>query len=331
MKLLVTGATGFFGGRIARGLAEAGHGVRGLVRPSSRWDDRPQGAETIAGDVTDEASVLRALEGCDAVVHAAAFVKVWARDRSTFDRVNVGGLSNVADAARATGIPLYYVSSFIALGPTDGATFDETTPRASDFTHNDYERTKRDADVLARRLAAEGRSIVRIYPGVLYGPGAVTPGNHVVATLLEHAKGKLPGLLGPGDRRLSLTFVEDAVRGVASIVERERPGAAYVLGGDNRTMVDLFEAFAKASGIPPPKRRIPYGVATAIGKVLRWRAGLLGIEPELTDEVVGIYRHEWAYSSARAERELGYRITPLEEGMTRTVAWLRQSGLLAEA
>src|SRR6185295_11162517 len=151
-------------------------------------------------------------------------------------RVNVGGLGNVASAAKAGGIPLHYVSSFIALGPTDGATFDEDTPRASDSTHNDYERTKRDADLLARRLAGEGHSIVRIYPGVLYGPGAITPGNHVVGTLLEHAKGKLPGLLGPGDRRLSLTFVEDAVRGVATIVERARPGSAYVLGGDNRTM-----------------------------------------------------------------------------------------------
>ena len=329
MKILVTGVTGFFGGRIAHGLAAAGHAVRGLVRPTSRWDDRPAGAETVAGDVTDAESVRRALDGCEAVVHAAAFVKVWTKERSAFDRVNVGGLANVASAARAARARLHYVSSFIALGPTDGATFDEETPRASGDTHNDYERTKRDADVLARRLAEDGQDLVRIYPGVLYGPGAITPGTHVVVTLLQHAKGKLPGTLGPGDRRLCLTFVEDAVGGVRTIVERTPPSRAYVLGGDNRTLRELFDAFARASGIAPPKRRIPYGVATLLGKVLRYRAELLGIEPELTDEVVGIYRHEWAYSSARAERELGYRITPLEEGMKRTVAWLRQAGHLA--
>jgi len=328
VKVLVTGVTGFFGGCLARGLAEAGHDVRGLVRPSSRWDGRPEGARTLAGDVTDEISVRRAVEGCDAVVHAAAFVKVWTKDRSTFDRVNVGGLGNVASAAKAGGIPLHYVSSFIALGPTDGATFDEDTPRASDSTHNDYERTKRDADLLARRLAAEGDEIVRIYPGVLYGPGAITPGNHVVGTLLQHARGKLPGMLGAGDRRLCLTFVEDAVAGVRAIVERKPPSPAYILGGDNRTMTDLFDAFARASGVPPPKRRIPYGVATALGWVLRRRAEWLGVEPELTDEVVGIYRHEWAYSSRRAERDLAYRVTPLEEGMRRTVSWLRESGHL---
>jgi farnesol dehydrogenase len=331
VKILVTGATGFFGGRIARGLAEAGHAVRALVRPGSRWDDPPAGSETSAGDVTDEASVRLAVARCDAVVHAAGLVKVWEKDRSRFDRVNVDGLRNVAGAAHEAGIPLHHVSSFIALGPTDGATFDEDTPRATDVTHNDYERTKRDADLLARRLAAEGRSIVRIYPGVLYGPGAITAGNHVVGTLLEHARGKLPGMLGASDRRLCFTFVEDAVRGVVACVERARPGSAYVLGGDNRTMVELFDAFARASGIPPPKRRIPYAAAAAIGKVLRWRAEWLGIEPELTDEVVGIYRHEWAYSSARAERDLGYRITSLEEGMARTVAWLRQAGHLSRA
>jgi farnesol dehydrogenase len=328
VKVLVTGVTGFFGGRIARGLADAGHTVRGLVRPASRWEDPPLRAESFAGDTTDESAVRRAVDGCDAVVHAAAFVKVWTKDRSAFDRVNVGGLENVAGAAREKGVPLHYVSSFIALGPTDGTTFDEETPRAADHTHNDYERTKRDADLLARRLAAGGQDLVRIYPGVLYGPGAITPGNHVVVTLLQHARGKLPGTLGPGDRRLCLTFVEDAVAGVRAIVERRPPSRAYVLGGDNRTLVDLFDAFARASGIAPPGRRIPYGVATALGRLLRLRADWLGIEPELTDEVVGIYRHEWAYSSARAQRELGYRITPLEEGMERTVAWLRQSGRL---
>ncbi len=326
MKVLVTGASGFVGGRITEGLAARGHAVRGFVRDPSRWRERPDGAEVFVGDVTDADALRRAAEGCDAVVHAAALVKVWARDHGAYDRVNVEGLRHAADAARTHGARLIYCSSFIALGPTDGCVFDEDSPRMPGPPHNDYERTKWAADRLARELAAEGRPIVRLYPGVVYGPGSLTSGNHVVETLLRHARGKLPGLLGPGDRRLCLAFAEDVVAGFAAALHQAPDGSAYILGGENRTLVTLFEAFARASGVAPPRRRIPYAVAKLIGRLERFLADHVGREPDLTDEVVEIYRHEWAYSSDRARRDLGYRITPLEEGIARTVAWLRERG-----
>jgi farnesol dehydrogenase len=328
VKVLVTGVSGFFGGRVAEGLAAAGHQVRGLVRSAPRWGSPPRGAEVVVGDVTDDVAVRRAAEGCEAIVHAAAHVKVWARDREEFDRVNVGGLRRVASAAEKGGWKLVFISSFIALGPTDGKTLDEETPRDPSPPHNDYERTKRAADLLARELATGGTPLVRLYPGVLYGPGALTAGNHLVNTLLQHARGKLPGILGAGDRRLCLTYVDDAVRGVTTALERAAPGSAYILGGQNRTLRDLFAVFAGATGIAPPRRKIPYAAAEVIGKLQRWRADWLGIEPELTDEVVRIYRHEWAYASARAERDLGYTITTLEDGIARTVRWLREQGHL---
>jgi hypothetical protein len=93
-------------------------------------------------------------------------------------------------------------------------------------------------------------------------------------------------------------------------------------------VAELFRAFEAASGIPAPTRRIPYALAGLVGRVQRLWAEATGREPELTDEVVEIYRHEWAYSSARAERELAYRITPFAEGIVRTVAWLRAAGAL---
>jgi farnesol dehydrogenase len=331
VRVLVTGVTGYLGGRIARRLADSGHAVRGFARDPRRWRDSPPGAETVQGDVTDMASLRRAAVGCQAVVHAAAHVKVWDRRRERFGEVNVGGLRHAADAARAAGAPLLYVSSFIALGPTDGRTFDEETPRATGDAHNDYERTKWQADVLARRLAAEGHAIVRLYPGVVYGPGALTAGNHVSAVLEQHARGKLPGLLGPGDRRQCFAFVDDVADGVRLALERARPGSAYILGGENRTVAELFRLFEAASGVPAPRRHIPYGVAGFLGRLQRLWAEATGREPELTDEVVEIYRHEWAYSSARAQRELGYAITPMAEGIVRTVAWMRATGALPQA
>jgi farnesol dehydrogenase len=328
--VLVTGASGYLGGRIAARLAERGHAVRGFVRDAARWTDRPHSVEPVGGDIVDAPGVRRAIAGCDAVVHCAAMVKSWARDRQQFDRVNLGGLQNVLAGAKVEGARVFYTSSFIALGPTDGTTFDEDTPHAPIPPHNDYERTKAAADRVARAAAASGARLVRLYPGVVYGPGTITAGNHIVENLALHARGKLPGLIGAGDRRLSFAFIDDVTSGFAAALERAADGSAYILGGDNKTLVDLFAAFAAATGINPPKRRIPYGVAQFIGTMQRWRAELLGIEPQLTDEVVRIYEHEWAYASTRAQKELGYTITPLTEGIAKTAAWMRERGLIPE-
>jgi farnesol dehydrogenase len=254
---------------------------------------------------------------------------MWVRDRSEFDRVNVQGLANVIAAARESGARLIYTSSFIALGPTDGETFNEDSPRRSETFYTDYERTKWLADQLARNTPCDGLDMVRLYPGVVYGPGSLTQGNYIVQLLLQHARGKLPGILGTGKLRQCFAYVDDVTAGFVSALENGKPGSGYILGGDNRTVLELFDCFEAAAGVLPPKRKIPFGVANLIGKVQRWRAQLTGIEPELTDEVVGVYRHEWAYSSEAAVRDLGYRITGLAEGVAKTTGWLRRTGELS--
>lgn len=329
MKILLSGATGFVGGRLAERFATEGHALRGFVRDPARWD-APAGAEVAVGDVTDGEAFAAAAEGVDVIVHGAALVSLWVKDRSQFDRVNVGGLQNAAAAARAAKAKLVHVSSFMALGPTDGATFVESSPRATTETHNDYERTKWLAEQEARKLLDQGVPIVRVYPGVVFGPGALTAGNHVVQLLMQHAEGKLPGMLGEGNLRQCFAYVDDVVDGIYRATTDGKSGSAYILGGENKTARELFASFERATGIAPPTRVIPFGVAKVIGKLQRWRAELFGTMPELTDEVVGVYRHEWAYSSARAERELGYTITPFDQAIAETVAWLRAQGHLKE-
>lgn len=298
-----------------------------MVRPGAALAAEVPDLERFEGDVTDPPSMVRAVDGCTTIVHAAALVRTWVPDPREFDRVNVGGLEQAIRAAAAVGARLIYVSSFMALGPTDGATLDEDSPRASKSFHNDYERTKWLADQRARD--ATDVPVLRLYPGVVYGPGVLTAGNHVTNLLAQHAQGRLPGLLGRGDRRQCLAFVDDVAEGVALAIEHGRAGHGYILGGENRTTLELFQAFARVSGIAVPRRRIPFAVAAGLGRLQRWRATWTGVPPDLTDEVVGIYRHEWAYSSARAIRELGYRITPLEEGLQRTTDWLRAQNLIA--
>ena len=326
MKVLLTGGTGFLGKNVARALAAGGRQVRVLARAGSNLGGLPEGAEVVRGDVTDAGSLRRAAEGCAAVLHMAALVKMWVADRSRFEDVNLGGLRNALEAARGAGARLVYTSSFIAVGPTGSEPADESRVHPGAGFRNDYERTKAMADSLAREAAASGQDVVMLYPGVVYGPGDLTDGNLVVKMIADHLGGRFPGIIGPGDRLWSYAFVEDVAAGHLLALEKGRSGERYFLCGENVSMNGLFDTLRDVAGVAPP-RHLPYGVAASLGYALYAWAELTGRDPLLTHEVVNVFREHWAYSSAKAERELGYRPTRLREGLRRTVEWLRESRL----
>jgi farnesol dehydrogenase len=323
--VLLTGGTGFLGKSVARALAARGHALRVVARETSDLRGLPR-AEIVRADVTDGDALLRAAEGCGAVCHMAALVRMWTPEREQFERVNVGGLRNALQAARGAGARLLYTSSFIAVGPAGPEPVDESRRHPGRGYRNDYERTKAQADAVASEAAAGGQDVVTLYPGVVYGPGDLTDGNLVAKMVADHLRGRLPGIIGPGDRLWSYAFVEDVAEGHASALERGRAGERYFLGGDNVSMNELFATLERVAAVPAPRRHIPYAAASALGFAMWTWAELTGHPPQLTHEVVNVFREHWAYSSAKAERELGYRRTPLEEGLRRTVAWLRETG-----
>jgi len=265
---------------------------------------------------------------CGAVVHAAALVKILA-PRAEFDRVNIGGLDNVlAAAAEAEVSRLLYVSSFIALGPSEsgpGGLLDETAEplRTGRRWINDYERTKSLADAAARAAIARGVPLTVVYPAVIYGPGELTEGNIVVRHLLDLAHRRLPALLGRPERRWSYAFVEDVVEGIVAALERGAAGGRYVLGGDNVTLAEFYRLAGEIGGLRVPRARMPDWLATASGSAMKLAARLSGTTPRLTPDLVEIYRHDWAYDSTRARCELGYTARPLTDGLATTFAWLR--------
>jgi farnesol dehydrogenase len=299
-----------------------------MARASSRLEGLPAGVETVSGDVTDAAGIRRAAEGCEALLHMAALVKMWVPDPERFDAVNVGGLENALAAAEAAGARLVYTSSFIAVGPTGPEPVAEDRLHPGDRYRNDYERTKARADAVARRAMAQGRDVVCLYPGVVYGPGELTDGNLVVKMIADHLNGKLPGIVGPGDRRWCYAFVDDVARGHALALEQGRAGERYFLGGPNHTHQELFAELSGLAGSPPPRRHIPYAAAWVVGFSMWLWAELTGHPPELTHREVGVFREHWAYSSEKAVRELGYHLTPLRDGLQRTVEWLREERLV---
>jgi len=328
MKILLTGGTGFLGRRIAAELAPR-HQLRLLVRPTASRERFPAGVEFATGDVTQPTSLKAAAAGCDAVIHAAALVKIMAPPRD-FDWVNVRGLQNALAAAEEVGAGRFvYVSSFMALGPTEGAPkgeLNEAADVADRVWINDYERTKTLADRLARRAIDEGAPVSIVYPGVIYGPGEMTEGNIVVRHVLDLVHKRLPALLGRAERRWNYVHVGDVAAGVAAALEKARPGKRYVLGGENVEQGEFYRLVEELTGVPVPKRRLPDGVARAAGALQKGWARLRRTTPALTPDLVEVYRHDWAYSSARAEKELGYQPRTLRAGLAETVAWLKESG-----
>src|SRR5262249_17294369 len=196
----------YLGRAIVRALAARGHDVVVFARTATRsgLSDLTGVRSLVDGDIRDRAAIDRAAAECDALSHSAALLSIWRRRREDFDDVNVGGLRNVLDAAEARRVSrVLYTSSFLALAPRD---------LPEPITANDYQRTKLAADRLADERVRNGSPLIRVYPGVVYGPGAFTEGNLVGRLIADHLKGRLPGLVGP-EHRWSYSYVDDVAEG----------------------------------------------------------------------------------------------------------------------
>ena len=307
MRVVVTGGTGYLGSAIVRALDRAGHTP---VVFSRRATAAGLPGTTAVGDVRDLAAVRRALDGADAVCHAAALVSVWQSDPRAFDEINVAAVRTVIEACRQLGTPrIVYTSSFLAIPPADAS-----APLAA----NEYQRSKMQALAVARAAAVEGAPLVTLVPGVIYGPGPATEGNLVGRLVRDHLAGRLPGVVA-ADRRWSYAYVDDVADAHVRALTAARAGSEYLLGGENAPQMRVFEVVRELTGRPLP-RRIPIGAAWAAGLFEETRARLTGRPPRLTRGVVEIFRHDWSMDSSRSVAELSYRITPLGEGLRAMLA-----------
>lgn len=329
--ILLTGSTGYLGSQIAVELVQRGRPFRVLVRDPARLSFDPLKAqcEVVAGDIRDGTVLLQALRGVKQVIHTAALVKMWVRDPRDFWRVNVEALRNLLAVAAEAGVErVVYTSSFIALGPSADANAGEGLRNRGPFS-NQYEETKSQALAWLREEGFRRFPVIAMMPGVIYGPGPATEGNLVGGMVEQYLAGKFPGLLGSGDRRWSFAFNADVVAAHLAALEQGRPGEEYVLGGDNRTLNELFRILAELSGVRRPVRHLPFIAGKMVGAVEVLRARCFGHQPQLTPGVVEIFKHDWVYSSAKAVKELGYRVTSLEEGLSKTLFAVRAPSSVA--
>ena len=317
MKVLVTGGTGYLGRSVVHALASRGHDLVIFARSASR-SGLPGTA--VDGDIRDRVAIERAATGCDAIAHAAALVSIWRKRREDFDDINVGGLRNVLAVAATLRTPrVLYTSSFVALPPRG---------RTEPIIANDYQRTKVLADRLADDAVREGSPLIRVYPGVVYGPGSFTEGNLVGRLIADHLKHRLPGLIGP-EHPWSYSYVDDVAAGHCEALERGRIGGRYALGGENAPQRRVFEIVYEQTGRRPPLR-IPFPVADLLGAAEEARVSLFGGTPLVTRGAVEIFRHDWSLDSSEAIRELAYTMTPLAHGVRRTLESIRNAATPTE-
>lgn len=325
MNIFITGATGFLGGQLLSALQNRNHHITALVR-SPQQVCFPSTVQVVPGRIENVESYRAHLKGQDLFLHLAALVKMWVPDANQFDLVNVTSVENAIRSAADSGIQRFiHTSSFIALGPSNGKPLTEDDHRRTDHFHNAYERTKFLGDQMARKYQKEGYPIIILYPGVIYGSGSLTYGNIIAKNIIPVLNGKMP--LGLSIRTWSYAFVQDVVQAFIKIIEQGAKSNRYILGGDNQSGPEFYQALYQVSGKKPPAMNIPMPLAKLAGYGEYWMARLFGREPQmLTHEVVEIYKHSWAYDSTRAKEELVYKITPLKEGLVDLVGWLKKSG-----
>jgi dihydroflavonol-4-reductase len=326
MKAFLTGATGFVGSHVARALAQQGAELRLLVRATSRTDNIAElRAEVEMGDLGEPESLKKMMEGCEYVFHVAADYRLWVRDPEQMYRTNVEGTMAMIQAAQAAGVRrVVYCSSVATMGfTTTGQIVDETTPVSLADMVGHYKRSKFMAEQVALEAGRKGANVVVVNPTTPIGEQDIkpTPTGRIVVDFLKR---KFPAYVDTG---LNLADVREVARGHILAMEKARPGERYILGGENLTLKQILDKLSTLTGLPSPTMKVPHAVAMGFAAFDQLFTGyVLGKEPRATIEAVKMGRKIMFASSAKAERELGYKVLPVENALRRAVRWFQEHG-----
>ena len=321
MRILVTGGGGFLGGAIVRRLIGRGDEVRAFQRGEYPELDT-LGVNVIRGDVTDADALVRAANGCDAVVHTAAKAGVWG-PRDDYHRVNVIGTRTLIDACRRAGVTrLVYTSSpSVVFDGRDEEGIDESIHYPRRYLAA-YPQSKALAEQFV--LAANGPDLatVALRPHLIWGPGDP----HLVPRILDRARRGRLRLVGRGENRVDSTYIDNAAAAHVAAVDRISVGAPcagkayFISNGEPLAMRELINRILDAGGLPPVTRQIAPRVAYAAGAVIEAAYRLCGIqrEPMMTRFVARQLATAHWFDISAARRDLGYKVeVSLGDGFAR--------------
>jgi dihydroflavonol-4-reductase len=326
MKVFLTGATGFVGAHVARHLADQGAQLRVLVRATSNLANlEGLDAETVVGDLLQPETLRSSIRGCDALMHVAADYRLWVRDPKTMYAANVDGTHALLRLAREEGVTRsVYTSSVATMGfKSDGTIVDESTPVSINDMIGHYKRSKFLAEQVAIEAAQAGQTVILLNPTTPIGSQDVkpTPTGRIVVDFLNK---KFPAYVDTG---LNLVDVAEVARTHCAALEMGRSGERYILGGENLTLKQILDKMSAITGLPSPTMRVAHAVAMTFAFFDETITGrILGREPRATVEAVRMGKKKMFASSAKAQRELGFRIVPVYEALRSAIEWFRAHG-----
>jgi len=327
----VTGATGFVGSAVAYALEARGAAVRVLARRGSdRRNLAGLRAEIVEGDLTDPASLSRAVAGCRYLFHVAADYRLWVPDPAAMLAANVGGTQALMLAAQAAGVErIVYCSSVAALGLTkNGAAADEATPVTEAAIIGPYKRSKYLAEQAVLALVHDrGLPAVIVNPSTPVGPRDIKP-TPTGRMIRDAASGRMPAYLDTG---LNIVHVDDVAQGHLLAMERGRVGEKYILGGEDFHLATLLALVEDAAGRRGPRLKLHEGLLWPIALLNEAVAHVAKIEPKVTRDHLRMARKKMFFSSAKARAELGYAPRPAREAVVDAIAWFRANGMVRPA
>ncbi len=319
MKVFITGGTGFIGGTVARRLRDRGDDVVCLVRsPEKAAKLTEVGCEVVGGDLGDRDVLRKSMEGCDAVIHAAAMYEVGIPESQhpAMREANVVGTENALGAAKEAGIPkVVYVSTCGIFGNTHHQIVDESYEHPGEEFTSYYEQTKLEAHRVARQLIDDGLPCVIVQPGGVYGPGDTSS----IGVLLDQfLSGKMPLIPFP-ELGICLAHVEDTAEGILLALDKGAAGETYVIAGPATTVREAIGIVAEVTDRKPPKRALPTGLMKALVPIGPLIGKAMGQPPNLRELISSADNVTFWASSEKAAKDLGFSPRGLEEGLKATL------------
>ncbi|MDC7787708.1 NAD-dependent epimerase/dehydratase family protein [Rhodoplanes sp. TEM] len=324
--VLVTGASGFLGAAVANVLRRDGFRVRVLVRPTSPRENLDPSDEVVTGDLTDRASLARAMHGVRHLFHVAADYRLWASDPSVLFRVNVDGTRLVMEEALRAGVErVVYTSSVATLRLAEGVVADETMPLDADHAIGAYKKSKVLGErVVEEMVARERLPAVIVNPSTPIGPRDVKP-TPTGRIIVEAAGGRMPAFVDTG---LNLAHVDDVAAGHLLALRRGEVGERYILGGENVFLRDMLIEIARRVGRRPPRLELPRRALFPLAWAAEGVAKLTGREPFVTADGLRLAKYRMFFDDKKARREIGYVSRPWQDGIADALAWFRQAGMV---
>jgi len=321
MKVFVTGGTGFVGSHLIQRLAQDGHELCCLVRKTS--DVRlleEVGATLITGDVTDKASLLEGMEGCDWVANLANIYEFWVANRQIYTDVNVHGTRNVMECALEAGVSkVAHVSTSVIYGKPADCPFTEESP-VGPVRFSEYAQSKYDGDLIAWELYDQkGLPLIMIYPGAVVGPRDDKATGRYIQNLI---RGRMPVRAFP-DSILTWVHVRDVVETIVRALEtKDNLGEKYLAGKHQLSLQEMTEMVGDISGVPLPRIRLPDSLVKMGAALLTWLAKLTKRPPILgmSADQMRTMKEGLRFDGSKAERELGITYTPIRTGLEEAIA-----------